>query len=157
MSELGQEVVAHARLQIGKPFEHHYKPVNLCGGGQITADACMQRGMGPDRYDCSGLLIASFSDVVGLAIQNWPRELRHTKQLEAYAIDGRGELGDIRLHFSANNRTHLGIAVSATTAIHASGVTQKVEEGEVTDKYGEFVAIRHISVEVLRRLVLAGE
>ncbi|HSX28384.1 MAG TPA: NlpC/P60 family protein [Candidatus Saccharimonadales bacterium] len=158
MSRLGERIIASAQQQVGAPFEHHFKPQNLCDGGRVTVDACMERGMDPESgFDCSGLTIASFAIVMGLATADWPQDLRHTKQLEAFAVAVPAEPGDVCLYYSANGRTHAGIAVTATTAIHASGVTKRVEQGEVTDMYGDFVVIKSISAAALRQLVLNRE
>lgn len=153
MSELGEEVIRSARTRIEMPFRHHFKPINLCEGGRLTADECMERGMDSQGYDCSGLAVASLCEVLGISTVEWPREFRHTQQLATLAIDEGGAPGDFRLYYSSGNRIHLGIAASAQEVIHASGLTRVVEEGIVTDPSGSFEAVRTIAIESLLRLL----
>lgn len=153
MSELGGEVIESARGRVGMPFRHHFKPDNLCDGGRITVDGCTERGMDESGYDCSGLVIASISDVLAVDPREWPRDLRHTKQLDALATDQDFEPGDILMHHSSNGRIHMSIATGGREGIHASGVTKLVEEGEVTDKYGPFEVVQAIAVDALYRIV----
>lgn len=153
MSEFGGEVIESARGRVGAPFRHHYKPENLCDGGRITVDTCMERGMDSSGYDCSGLVIASICDVLAIDAGTWPRHLRHTKQLEALALEQDFEAGDILLHHSKNGRTHMSIATGQGESIHASGVTKLVEEGEVTDKYGPFEVVQAIAIDALYRMI----
>ena len=153
MSEFGGEVLESARRRVGMPFRHHFKPDNTCEGGQITVDSCMERGMDPSGYDCSGLVIASISDVLAVDPREWPRDLRHTKQLDALAAVQDFEPGDILMHHSSNGRIHMSIATGEREGIHASGVTKLVEEGEVTDKYGPFAAVQAIAVDALYHVI----
>ena len=89
-------------------------------------DECMERGMDPQGYDCSGLAIASICDVLNISTREWPRHLRHTQQLASLAIDATFQLGDLRLYYSANGRIHLGVATSTEKVVHASGLTNKL-------------------------------
>lgn len=153
MSELGREVVESARSRIEMPFRHHFKPINLCENGRLTVDECMERGMDPQGYDCSGLAIASLCEVLGISTAGWPREFRHTQQLAELATDEESRPGDFRLYYSAGNRIHLGVATSAQEVVHASGLTKVVEEGIVTDPSGSFEAVRTIAIDSLTRLL----
>ncbi|HSW91663.1 MAG TPA: NlpC/P60 family protein [Candidatus Saccharimonadales bacterium] len=150
MSELGNEIAKSAEARIGRPFRHHFKPVNLCEGGKRTVDECMERGMDDlEGYDCSGLVIASLCEALHISTSQWPRELRHTQQLAELAVDKEFEPGDIRLYYSHNNRIHLGIATSTEQAIHASGLTNAVERSIVVDPSGSFEATRVIAAQSL--------
>jgi cell wall-associated NlpC family hydrolase len=136
MSELGNEVVKAARLRLGKPFRHHYEP-DLCGGGKITTDTCMENGMDNRGYDCSGLVIASFCEVYGIKPEQWPQELRHVRQLDPHQVGGSCRPGDVLLYFGTEfSRAHTSIAILGGRAIHASGKSKRVEEvsGIVSDK-----------------------
>lgn len=148
MSELGVEVVSAARQRIGTEFIHHFKPENLCAFGEITVGACMQRGLGPTRYDCSGLVVASFCEVLGISTDDWPADLRHAKQMEALAEEGETEPGDILLFYTTNNqgRPHIGIYTSPNTVIHANGISRVVDEGSVT---GSMLDIKRIASSAL--------
>lgn len=152
-----ERVVTEARTLVGEPFRHHFKPVNNCEGGLITVDECMERGMDAEGYDCSGLVIVSICRVLDIPTNTWPRELRHTKQLIELASNTLGSPGDIRVYTSQNDRSHLAIAATPETGIHASGVTLSVEEGEVTDKYGPFKRIQSIALDELCELAALHE
>lgn len=100
-------------------------------------------------YDCSGLAIASICEVMGIATSQWPSRLRHTQQLACLGDNHDAEPGDIRLYTSGDARIHLGIATTEEEAIHASGISKLVEEGEVIAIGGSFTSIRRISVDCL--------
>jgi hypothetical protein len=135
------------------PFRHHFKPVNLCEGGERTVDECMERGMDSEGYDCSGLAIASLCEVLNISTTEWPRELRHTQQLSSLATEEKFEPGDLRLFYSAKNRIHMGIATSTQEVIHASGLTNTVEESMVTDPTGSFAAERVVALRSLLKVL----
>lgn len=131
MSELNQEILRAAEVKIGSPFRHHYKP-NLCQGGRITINACMEYGMDDTGYDCSGLVIRSLCDALGISHEEWPMQLRHSYQLNSFASEQSAQPGDIALieSISANGyryNTHMGIQVGGDTLIHASGKSRIVE------------------------------
>jgi hypothetical protein len=154
VSDLGCRTISCARKNLGAPFAHHFKPSNGCDGGRVTLDSCMLKGL--DRYsgfDCSGLIIISICDALMMDLSQWPHKLRHTQQIVKLASEGNGKSGDIRLYTSYNERIHIGLATGPDTAIHASGVSQKVEEGIVTDKYGDFVNIQHIPLSRVLRFL----
>ena len=155
MSELGNEVLRRARQYLDAPFRHHYKPDNLCGHGKRTEDNCMERGMDRTGFDCSGLAIASLCDVLNISPSKWPREIRHTTQLRVLETDDLFEPGDWRFFYNSKNQTHLGIATETKEVVHASGVTSRVEEGEVEDPSGEFRAIRVVTIGSLLKALRA--
>ncbi|HJP81263.1 MAG TPA: NlpC/P60 family protein [Candidatus Saccharimonadales bacterium] len=153
MSEFGNEILERAESRIDAPFKHHFKPINLCEGGQYTVPECMERGMGPEGYDCSGLAIASIAEVLHIEGRKWPKELRHTQQLAALAIEDAFEPGDIRLFYSHNGRIHLGIATESEEVVHASGLTGIVEKSVVTDPSGSFEAVKTIPATRLSDII----
>lgn len=155
MSEFGNEVLSSARARIGTPFRHHFKPVNVCESGQFTTDECMRRGMDTQGYDCSGLAIASLCEVLGVSTHEWPRELRHTQQLAVLAADQDFEPGDWRLYY-ANGRIHIGIATASQEAVHASGLTNVVEQSVVENPKGPFEAVRVIAAKSLLKVLAAS-
>jgi hypothetical protein len=96
---------------------------------------CMERGLDNDPgYDCSGLVIASVCDVLGVATSAWPPNLRHAKQLLALSQTAEDpRIGDALLYVSykqpdAKLVTHIGVFAEAGVVVHASGVTGMVEE-----------------------------
>lgn len=136
MSKLSKELVAASREELGKPFQHHYKPLNLCEGGRITVDECMEKGLGTEGYDCSGFVIASFCSVLGIRKDDWPRDYRHSYQLTPFGEDQEPQYGDVLLIDSqAENgyqyNTHMGIHIAPNRVVHANGKTKVVDEGEV--------------------------
>lgn len=151
MNTLGQEVFNNATKRIGEPFRHHFRPINVCEGGTITVDECMERGM-VDRYDCSGLAIASLCEALGLNPTRWPRELRHTQQLATLPQKDECEPGDFKLYYLGDNKIHIGVATDSEEAIHASGLTGIVERSVVINPKGEFEMVRAIAIDSLARI-----
>lgn len=154
MSEFADRLVGAGRTQIGAPFNHHFKPENLCNGGRQTVDACMERGLNEAGYDCSGFVIASVCRVLEISSQQWPRDFRHVKQFERLAIDRPAEPGDAVLFFVPDpDRTHMGIAsvTESNLTLHASGLRNQIEE--VTIENG-IVAINVVPSATLLELGL---
>lgn len=147
MSELGKKILERAESHVDAPFRHHFKPANLCEGGRHTVPECMERGMDPDGYDCSGLAIASIAEVLRIEAHKWPKELRHTQQLATLAIEAAAEPGDLRLFYSPNGRIHLGVASETEEVVHASGLTNIVEKSVVVDPSGSFETVKTIPAE----------
>ena len=136
MGDYSKDVITAARSRVGLPFRHHFKPENNCNSGTATNDSCMEKGMDNSGYDCSGLVVASICEVLGVKTNQWPREYRHMVQLEELAVDENVEAGDpILLYLDPGEngvrRTHMGIFVAEQCVIHASGITGIVEEGGV--------------------------
>lgn len=154
MSNYGSEIVGAARSRIGVPFRHHFKPRDLCEGGGITVDSCMERGLDSDGYDCSGLVVASLCDVLGISTSEWPHNFRHVKQLERLIAESDLTFGDVLLFDSETEhgiprRTHIGIFVARQCVVHASGLNGVVEEGKVE---GDITDIRVIPSSALMEL-----
>lgn len=157
MGTLGIEVLESARQKIGEPFRHHFKPTNMCEGGRLTVDNCMERGMDSTGYDCSGLAIASLCEVLHLELSQWPRDLRHAQQIAELAVDDEPQPGDLRLYYSSKGRIHIGIATESAEAIHANGLTNVVKESVVVDPSGAFEAVRAVAVDGLYRAIFASK
>lgn len=133
MSSLGQRLVAAARSRLGQPFRHHYKPDN-CLNGTVTVDSCMERGLGPQYYDCSGLVIASLCQIIGISVDKWPRNYRHQGQMEDELTSFTHEPvpGHVVLLRGVGRNglatTHMGILAARCKIIHASGSQGAVVE-----------------------------
>ena len=41
----------------------------------------MSEGLGPTSFDCSGLVIRSICDVLGMSTDQWPVGLRHVRDI----------------------------------------------------------------------------
>lgn len=149
MSELGLQMVDSVRRRIGAPFRHHFEPDNLCLDGTETNDSCMERGMDAGGYDCSGLVIASLCDVLGITTERWPRELRHAEQLMWMTTNEEHSPGDVRVFMSRSGRPHVAIASSERWVIQASGITKAVEQGVVKDRDGAAAMSRTIALDSL--------
>lgn len=76
--------LTNAHLRMGKPFFEHFKPDD-CQHGVITVDSCMEKGLGPNSYDCSGLIVASLAQTLKIRARDWPRDLRYSAQMEEIA------------------------------------------------------------------------
>lgn len=126
-NSLREKVIDSASNRIGQPFVHHFKP-DLCAHGTRTPRICYEHGLGQDGYDCSGLVIASLCDVLDMATEQWPEDIRHVTQLHTrLAEEAEPEAGDILIYAS-----HIGILTSHVSLIHPSKprgkVPGKVEE-----------------------------
>lgn len=152
MSELGDKLITSARSHIGAPFRHHFKPENLCLGGTITTGSCMERGMDPAGYDCSGLVIASMCRVLDMQPQEWPHHLRHAKQLEVFATDKPFEPGDVQFYYYEDGGVHMGISTMPDICVHASGRTRLVEESMAADGAPP-IDQRAMAAETLRDII----
>ena len=150
MSNVGEGIVDAARSRVGLTFRHHFKPENLCEYGSITVDACMSKGMDDDGYDCSGLVIASVCEAMGAETSSWPANYRHLNQLKSLEQSSEPEPGDVLLFYHKPPRTHMGIFVVRNIVIHASGISEVVEEGKVE---GDIERIGIIPVKRLLEIV----
>jgi len=153
MSNIGDRLITEARSHIGQPFRHHFKPENLCLDGTITTDSCMERGMDPTGYDCSGLVIASMCRVLDMPVHQWPRALRHAGQLQQYANEKDFEPGDVQFYYYEDGGVHLGISTMPDICVHASGKTRLVEESMAADGAPP-IAQRALAAEHLREIAL---
>lgn len=137
MATKGQELVAISRSHLGAAFYDHYAPDNLCSHGTTTIDSCMEKGLGKDgQFDCSGLVIAGICEVLKMRTADWPRNYRHANQLAFLEERCRSNVGDIVvLHQDQAPVAHLGILTAKMIAIHASRLTNQVEEGTVLGQF----------------------
>lgn len=75
----GTEVAQAAMAVIDRPAINH-KWAAGCDFGDTT-DRCMEVGLTPDGFDCSGVAIHSLSIVLGLPVADWSRDKRHVRQM----------------------------------------------------------------------------
>ena len=136
------EFISSAQSRIGARFQHHFKPNDYCFKGRITIQKCMEKGMTDEGYDCSGLVIASLCDVLGLKHSEWPISLRHQAQLKTEAADVDPKLGDIVLFGS-----HIAVYAAPEQYVHASGISKIVEEGKISGgaKAGGVITLQAIT------------
>lgn len=120
------------------PFQSHFLPHDTCQDGLITNDDCMERGLDERGFDCSGLIIASACDVLGIPVSDWPREYRHIRQLDTVSsTEIVPEFGDITLFRAPEDHTrkHGGIYTGGLYMVHANARgetdTQAVIEGRI--------------------------
>ena len=135
MNDIGLELVAAARHELGRPFRHHFKP-NECSGGLETLDECMENGMDSRGYDCMGLVIASVCKINNVSPRSWPKQYRHSLQLNQFATDNNPAFGDVLLIESTSEEgrpymTHMGFYLAPNRVLHANGRTGIVDEGEI--------------------------
>jgi cell wall-associated NlpC family hydrolase len=133
----GHKIVKAGRSRVGKPFQNHFKPDNLCDSGTFTLDSCINRGMSDEGYDCSGFIIACVAEAFGTDSACWPAELRHVSQMQPLCGEYPASEGDILVYYpelidGKKTRTHIGIYVAEGIALHANGMTGVVDEGAVT-------------------------
>lgn len=157
MADTGSELVEAARRRIGKPFRHHFKPYNLCAYGEYTLGSCMRVGMDDTGYDCTGLVIASLCEVLGVAPDTWNRSFRHANQLLQLAEAGAPHPGDILIFRSidpASESKHVGIHVKEDVTIHSSDL--KLDNGPGVVEGYVFGAVRDVGVIPVQKLAEVG-
>ncbi|HWT56043.1 MAG TPA: NlpC/P60 family protein [Candidatus Microsaccharimonas sp.] len=76
----GQELIRAASVHIGKPAVYHWKFAGNCLKPEIEGH-CFDGGLGPDVFDCSGLIAKVVSDVSGTDISSWPVNMRHVRDM----------------------------------------------------------------------------
>ena len=79
------------------PLAIDHKIHAACNFGP-TIPECMTVGLGPQAFDCSGLVIAAIVQVMGYEPTAWPPERRHVRQMHPMAepTDLReAEVGDL--------------------------------------------------------------
>jgi peptidoglycan DL-endopeptidase CwlO len=121
-----QTVLDFLRLQVGKPYQFF--------------------SAGPDAYDCSGLVVAAFRRV-GV---NLPHQSRALAQ-RGTAVDWTTSPilpGDLVFTSAVNDPrliSHVGIALSSTTWIHAVGTGRPVSIGSIPPS-SRIMAVQRIAV-----------
>lgn len=78
-NEFGIALVAATTAVVGRRALNH-KLAARCEFGD-TVDACMEVGLSPVAFDCSGLVIHSLCTVLGTPTAAWARERRHVRQM----------------------------------------------------------------------------
>lgn len=78
--DFGLEVSRAARSYIGQSFVNHAAIVH-CGSRARTYPGCMDIGLGPEGFDCSGLVIRAMSDAMGVHETDWAFGIRHVFQM----------------------------------------------------------------------------
>jgi len=142
------EVIQAGRGHLGITFRHHFRPINPCQSGEITVPHCMQIGMDRHGFDCSGLVVASLCQVLGMQPAAWPMEHRHVRQLQQLTTTDDPEPGDALVYWPrwpTERAQHIGIFVAKKQVIHASGIDGQVEEGPVEndEDFGKIEVIPH--------------
>lgn len=153
MNGLAVSVLDAARSRLNEPYINHFNP-NNCEGGAITTATCMESGMDGSGYDCSGLVVASLCEVLGIKTTDWPANLRHVAQFEQLAAPTDAQFADVLLFDSMRPdgtpyRTHCGLYTGPQCVVHSTGRSKRVVEGTV-ETTGVITDIR---VVPLRRLV----
>lgn len=144
MARFKEEVLTAARSRVGQPFSNHFRPNDVCANGTRTIDQCMERGLGMPGYDCSGLVIASLCDVLGIAASDWPPNFRHALQFKAALLEGAmPEPGDIIFLQSPEDPSlkHTGIYAGGLNLVHANGSrsVQRVIESQLSNNQVPYV------------------
>lgn len=109
-----ETVVNYARAQVGKPYLFFTK--------------------GPDTFDCSGLTLAAYAQA-GVSLVHYSA----AQATQGSAVDFENEpiqAGDLVFQKRRGSKTinHVGIAISSTTWIHATGPGDTVSMGQIPDK-----------------------
>lgn len=70
----------------------HHEVVSDCWDN--PSEACMKTGVGPETYDCSGLVVASLCEALGISLKQWPLEMRHVRDFWNAGSPNLGERKD---------------------------------------------------------------
>ena len=147
-----ESAVAETALSfVGAPAINHKSQAGCNFGG--THDRCVEVGLGPGGYDCSGFIAAVLSRVMRRSTEDWPAEMRHVRQMHARTEAGVGSLaaGTLlvfgRYYEIAGEDTlvpaHVGIVSSvtdeATTIVHALDAQRAVVREPLTTELFENV------------------
>lgn len=134
----------------------------------MPSAVCFTDGLGPERFDCSGLIIRSIADVLGIdPYQDTPRHVRdmwHESQeqdnFKATEISA-GSLAVVRRHYTIHGEYiaipgHIGIITNAASQkiIHANPGSGKVETGQLRRGASilGYIAVNNLSVSFQDKL-----
>ena len=139
-----------------------------------TLPACMEIGLGPEQFDCSGFVLRTLADVTGYEIEP---EFRHSRQIWADAQAGQRlfvpadeAVGNLAVYAhvwdTPEGPKAVPAHVSIVTAMSADGQTRVVHSRTAENRVAEtiinreriigFVAIRVKKAEAKSTLVHAG-
>ncbi len=145
-----KELLDAAQKYRDMPFVNHAATVR-CGANLQTHPACMEIGLGPEGYDCSGLVIRALTDVMGVADTDWAWGIRHVRQMSRWGNkvsllpinSGRDHpLGLLFVYNLLENdvyvpAAHIGIYSGGGTLLHArSRGTNRVAVDTIRDRRG---------------------
>lgn len=137
MGSFNEAIVEAAVARLGQPFQDHFIP-DICNDGTLTLPECWERGLGQGenpRYDCSGLIIACACDALDISLDDWPRDLRHGRQMAAHADSTKiAEAGDIIIIQSPENSRlkHVAIYTGELGMLHVDRNVKKVSQGSIS-------------------------
>lgn len=122
-------------------------------GGASTQPECMERGLGPDLYDCSGLIVASMVEVLEITIEQWPQDYRHARQMGKLSINESPNPGDILIYYPPypERSMHASIFIAEKQIIHASERADKVVQSEIKGYYPRIATVRADSLAAALR------
>ncbi len=124
--EFGTQLLAAAERYVGRGFVSHAELVG-CGSRSKTFPGCMEIGLGPDSFDCSGLIIRALSDIIGRQTTKWAANIRHPLHMASLGtrVDLRSTDGQhdypLGLVLVYHHITQLGVVPSAHVGIYAGG------------------------------------
>lgn len=132
-------------MYIGRPAVFHWRFAGNCLENNVGT--CFDDGLGPDRFDCSGLIIKGLFDVIGHEAADWPTTVRHVREMwdiagqtDVVAEAKRGDLLVATSSYLIYSRrhtvpAHVGIVTGNETGIvrwlHASPRKGEVIESPV--------------------------
>jgi hypothetical protein len=144
VADFSQELILAARAYIGKESVYHWGFAGNCL--EAPSEDCFSSGIGPDVFDCSGLIIRSICDVQGVEPFKRSNGTRHVRDMWQAAESGNQFVRTTELEIGSllvTHRSHMihGKPVSlpghigviselgvAPKIIHASAAVGEVEE-----------------------------
>lgn len=147
-AEFSHELINSARTYLDKQAIYHQDFAGNCI--EESDEKCVTDGIGPERFDCSGLVIRVIYDTLGTNSIEHPESPRHVRDMWLAANEqgqsgfyiaefSVGALVVIRRKYTINGEHaaiagHVGIVTkikSGLDIIHANPRTGKVEESSV--------------------------
>lgn len=137
-SEFAKAAIEAARRQLGQPY--------VWGGGDASGPTGGTSG-GQAGFDCSGLTLYAYAQASGGALV-LPHYTGDTVTPGQMGAPGMADVpldqiqpGDLVFFGSGGNAHHVGLAISATTMIHAPDFGQTVSEASIS-ALGDLMAVK---------------
>jgi len=134
--EFGSKVADAVRHYEGQPFVDHDLRAGCRLG--VANNLCFEVGLGQDGIDCSGLIVVSASDVLGIDYHSWPADLRHSGQMyravaQYRTIRPKLMPGALLFRMTSGLPSHVMVADSEASIVHATSDTWAVSRLELSD------------------------
>ena len=104
-----------------------------CRGGAMQKPECFEYGVGPSRFDCTGLLIKAALEATDAHIDDWNRRRRHIRELQPLQIWRNAKISAVPIGavLLSGMRTdpaagHISVFLGDNERIHANSISMRV-------------------------------